>query len=64
MEEAVKWEREHRIALYDLEGTIQPALLGEWGVEVEMWEGDSTHTNPFESKLARTSLLLYSTNLH
>ncbi|KAG1877638.1 hypothetical protein DFJ58DRAFT_712347 [Suillus subalutaceus] len=49
MEEAVKWEREHHIALYDLEGTIQPALLGEWGIEVEMWEEDSTHPNPFET---------------
>ncbi|KAG1884562.1 hypothetical protein F4604DRAFT_1878640 [Suillus subluteus] len=49
MEEAVKWEWEHCIALYDLEGTIQPTLLGEWGIEVEMWEEDSTHPNPFET---------------
>ncbi|KAG1839354.1 hypothetical protein F4604DRAFT_1885304 [Suillus subluteus] len=52
MEEAVKWEWEHRIALYDLEGTIRPVLLGEWEIEVEMWEEDSMHPNPFESKLA------------
>ncbi|KAG1788974.1 uncharacterized protein HD556DRAFT_1311720 [Suillus plorans] len=52
MENAIKWEREHRVALYNLEGTIQPALLDEWGTEVEMWEEDNTRPNPFESKLA------------
>ncbi|KAG1784916.1 uncharacterized protein HD556DRAFT_1435299 [Suillus plorans] len=52
MENTIKWEREHRVALYDLEGTIQPALLDEWGTEVEMWEEDNTRPNPFESKLA------------
>ncbi|KAG2140526.1 uncharacterized protein EDB93DRAFT_1241867 [Suillus bovinus] len=52
MENTIKWEWEHRVALYDLEGTIQPALLDEWGTEVEMWEEDNTRPNPFKSKLA------------
>ncbi|KAG1769718.1 hypothetical protein EV702DRAFT_1181707 [Suillus placidus] len=52
MEEAVKWEREHRAALYDLEATVQPALLEEWGLEVRIWEEDNTQPNPFESKVA------------
>ncbi|KAG1856534.1 hypothetical protein C8R48DRAFT_608216, partial [Suillus tomentosus] len=52
MEEAVKWEREHRAALYDLEATVRPTLLEEWGLEVQLWEEDNAHPNPFESKVA------------
>lgn len=63
MENAIKWKWEHRVALYDLEETIQPALLDEWGKEVEMWEEDNTRPNPFESKLARMSLPTHSMNL-
>ncbi|KIK35321.1 hypothetical protein CY34DRAFT_17092 [Suillus luteus UH-Slu-Lm8-n1] len=63
MENTIKWEREHHVALYNLEGTIQPALLDEWGTEVEMWEEDNTRPNPFESKLAHTSLPTHSMNL-
>ncbi|KAG2147802.1 uncharacterized protein EDB93DRAFT_1250523 [Suillus bovinus] len=52
MEEAVKWEREHCAALYDLEATVRPTLLEEWGLEVQLWEEDNAHPNPFESKVA------------
>lgn len=63
MEEAVKWEREHRAALYDLEATVLPTLLEEWGLEVQLWEEDNAHPNPFESKVARKSLPIHSVNL-
>lgn len=52
----MKWEREHRAASYDLEATVQPALLEEWGLEVWIWEEDNTHPNPFKSKVARKLL--------
>ncbi|KAG2128668.1 uncharacterized protein EDB93DRAFT_1243527 [Suillus bovinus] len=52
MEEAIKWEREHRAALYDLEATVRPTLLEEWGLEVQLWEEDNAHPNPFENKVA------------
>ncbi|KAG1787814.1 uncharacterized protein HD556DRAFT_1312409 [Suillus plorans] len=52
MEEAMKWKREHRAALWDLEATIQPALLDEWRSAIEIWEEDNTSPNPFESKVA------------
>ncbi|KAG1828772.1 hypothetical protein DFJ58DRAFT_848924 [Suillus subalutaceus] len=38
MEDAVKWEQEHHVALYDLDGTVQPVLLNKWGIEFKMWE--------------------------
>ncbi|KAG1786423.1 hypothetical protein EV424DRAFT_1356743 [Suillus variegatus] len=51
MEEAMKWEREHCIALYDLEGTVQPTLLDEWTLEIKIWEEDNTQPNFFEGKV-------------
>jgi hypothetical protein len=63
MENTIKWKLEHHVTLYNLEGTIQPVLLDEWGKEVEMWEEDNTCPDPFKSKLAHTSLPTHSMNL-
>ncbi|KAG2031785.1 hypothetical protein BDR03DRAFT_936229 [Suillus americanus] len=50
--DAIKWKKEHREALRELERTILPTLILQWKSEVESWEHDSSQRNPFESRFA------------
>ncbi|KAG1888957.1 uncharacterized protein F5891DRAFT_1216956 [Suillus fuscotomentosus] len=50
--DAIKWKREHREALGELEKTIEPTLILQWMREVEAWENDNSQRNPFESRFA------------
>lgn len=53
--EALKMSSAHRHELHELESTIEPSQLKNWLDEVQEWEEDNKRSNPFESKLTRTS---------
>ncbi|KAG1743569.1 uncharacterized protein EDB91DRAFT_1080974 [Suillus paluster] len=50
--DTIKWKKEHREGLAELERTIQPMLILQWRKEVEAWDEDNSQPNPFKSHYA------------
>jgi hypothetical protein len=70
--EAVVAEKEHRLALWELERSINDsevgaASLAAWRTEIEAWEMDRSQCNPFQPRVGGEfffMMLSYCSQLH